>query len=356
MKDSLSSQETQLYNPLIRYFSLLWQQTGTIYSFLLLGIALMLGAIWTITGSQALQISNLFPFSYPLADFLFGASLLVITAIAWGVGRIHSNPSTIVDLHNADIQRNRRALINLLLLDYERRLTQSLQGVALDRLQLRDRSDIQPPDSPLILYPSEQEMGYFLPAGTSILEAYEQAGNRFLLVGNSGHGKTTHLLNLARELLIRAQNDQEQPIPIVINMASWATKDKPFSNWIDEQLLKYQLDSTRNQIMLTHTRWILLFDDFDAVDASEHAECIRAINAFRDRYMNAPIVVCSTSEALLSQAEVFNINSAIEIMPLQVQDILNYLTQIGEPAAAIAETFQANDAYQQLLSNPIMLD
>jgi len=68
-----------------------------------------------------------------------------------------------------------------------------------------------------------------LPAGTSITEVYDGAGGALLILGEPGAGKTTLLLALARDLLIRAQADEREPIPVVFNLSSWAQKRAPLT-------------------------------------------------------------------------------------------------------------------------------
>jgi hypothetical protein len=61
-----------------------------------------------------------------------------------------------------------------------------------------------------------------LPVGTPISEVFDKAAGGLLILGAPGAGKTTLLLRLAEELLARAEGDADQPIPVVVNLASWA--------------------------------------------------------------------------------------------------------------------------------------
>ncbi|HEY5985972.1 MAG TPA: hypothetical protein VIV12_06235, partial [Streptosporangiaceae bacterium] len=65
-----------------------------------------------------------------------------------------------------------------------------------------------------------------LDVGTPISEVLDQAGGGLLILGVPGAGKTT-LLQLAAALLDRAEGNPDQPIPVVVNLASWARRRQP---------------------------------------------------------------------------------------------------------------------------------
>ena len=62
-----------------------------------------------------------------------------------------------------------------------------------------------------------------LPAGTPITQVYDQVGGELLILGHPGSGKTTLLLELAQDLLKRAEDDQLALLPVVFNLSSWAS-------------------------------------------------------------------------------------------------------------------------------------
>src|SRR5206468_231949 len=75
-----------------------------------------------------------------------------------------------------------------------------------------------------------------LPAGTSIVKVFDRMGGALLILGAPGAGKTTVLLELARDLIARAEQDEGHPIPVVFNLSSWATKRLPLKDWLVEEL------------------------------------------------------------------------------------------------------------------------
>jgi predicted NACHT family NTPase len=51
--------------------------------------------------------------------------------------------------------------------------------------------------------------------GTRLVDVFDRLDRALLILGAPGAGKTTLLLTLARDLLQRAAQDPEQPIPVV---------------------------------------------------------------------------------------------------------------------------------------------
>ena len=56
----------------------------------------------------------------------------------------------------------------------------------------------------------------------SIYETYNQSDSALLILGYPGSGKTTMLISLAEEMIARARADWTKPIPVILDLASWA--------------------------------------------------------------------------------------------------------------------------------------
>ncbi len=107
-------------------------------------------------------------------------------------------------------------------------LEHSLHDAALIALGLREEPEVLANPWRLVV----QEIDHLaqpLPPGTKITEVYDDADGALLILGEPGAGKTTLLLELARDLLIRAQADEREPIPVVFNLSSWAQKRAPLT-------------------------------------------------------------------------------------------------------------------------------
>jgi hypothetical protein len=75
-----------------------------------------------------------------------------------------------------------------------------------------------------------------LPAGTSVSTVFAELDSGLLILGAPGSGKTTGLLELARDLLDEAEADKKQPMPVVFNLSSWAVQHPPLAEWLIEEL------------------------------------------------------------------------------------------------------------------------
>jgi predicted NACHT family NTPase len=83
---------------------------------------------------------------------------------------------------------------------------------------------------------ARQEPGV-VPPGIPISQILEeQAGRALLILGGPGAGKTTLLLELARDLLQLAEQDENEPIPTVFNLSSWAVRRQPLREWLIAEL------------------------------------------------------------------------------------------------------------------------
>jgi NACHT domain len=200
----------------------------------------------------------------------------------------------------------------------------------------------------------EQEAS--LPLGTSIVQAYDDAGQGLLILGTPGAGKTTLLLSLARELLTRAKDDPVHPISVILNLSSWRSKNPQLASWLVDQLrLVYGIPSRLCQAFLKQEPWLLLLDGLDEVEASERAACIEAINLYREEYF-APLVVCSRSHEYVTLRARLALSYAVEIQPLQEQEVMEYLKRIGKPVAATRTALRTNPVLKPLLTTPLLLN
>ena len=122
-------------------------------------------------------------------------------------------------------------------------LEKSLHARVLIELGLQERLDlVQQPFSGVAEF--VETSGQALPEGTHATTIFDQmgAGRTLLILGEPGSGKTITLLKLAEDLLVRTETDLRQPIPVVLNLSSWASKKQTIDQWLVQELLeKYQV-------------------------------------------------------------------------------------------------------------------
>jgi hypothetical protein len=167
-------------------------------------------------------------------------------------------------------QRNRRAMLTKVKAIWiEDLLEQSLAKELRIALDLTEQSDAV--DLPLNALVQElRRLPRPLPAGTPIIKVFEQMGGVLLILGAPGAGKTTLLLELARDLIARAEQDEEHPIPVVFNLSSWTTKRLPLKDWLIEELnQRYDVPRKLAQRWMDTDAVLPLLDGLDEV-AADH--------------------------------------------------------------------------------------
>jgi flagellar biosynthesis GTPase FlhF len=119
-------------------------------------------------------------------------------------------------------QQNRRDMLTKVKAIWIRGLLEhSLAEVVRIDLEMEDRPDAV--DRALSLqYQDLRLQMRSITIGTPIIDVFAYLGGELLILGAPGAGKTTTLLELARDLIARAEQDQDHPIPVVYNLSSWA--------------------------------------------------------------------------------------------------------------------------------------
>ncbi len=187
-------------------------------------------------------------------------------------------------------------------------------------------------------------------------EAFEEVGRFLLILGEPGGGKTTTLLELARELVARARSAVSQPIPVVFNLSTWATGKKPLSDWLAAELnAKYFVSRPLAKTWLA-AGWLLpLLDGLDEVKSDSQGACIQAINAFVQGDGPPGLAVCSRSAEYLRLPVRLKLNGAVRLLPLTSEQIAEYLQKAGPELATLATALHADHGLQELGRSPLML-
>ncbi len=153
-------------------------------------------------------------------------------------------------------QRDRQRFLTILRTSYHDILKESLQGVALITLGLHTKPEAVAPSTRLV-YRHLQQTEQAFPLGTELLDVYdEQERGELLLLGAPGAGKSILLVHLAQKLLLRAEQDERQPLPVIFNLSTWADKRRPLAEWLIEELqVSYQIPRKVGQHWV-HTKQI----------------------------------------------------------------------------------------------------
>ncbi len=221
-------------------------------------------------------------------------------------------------------------------------------------LQIKEvNTGIEPPlnnivyqqDLPEILRPSE--------AITRIFDKFK----RLLILGDPGSGKTVLLLELARELLERAENKSD-PIPVIWNLTSWTPKSGKLDNWLLEELNKQsQIDIQGMRRGLDSGEIILLLDGLDEVKAEYREACFVAVNDFLRRNGSTLIAVCCrTADCKLmcsALGEKLRLRRTVELLRLTDVQARTCLDAGGEPLIHLRNALETRPDLAEFLKAPL---
>ena len=98
-----------------------------------------------------------------------------------------------------------------------------------------------------------------------------------------------------------------------------------------------------------------LLDGLDEVQAEHRAACADAINTFRQDHGLLPLAVCSRITEYEALGVQLRLQGAIVVQPLTRPQVDSYLTQVGQPLAAVREALQEDPTLWELLDTPLML-
>lgn len=190
---------------------------------------------------------------------------------------------------------------------------------------------------------------------TPIVPAFRHANHALLILGDPGSGKTTTLIELCKHLLAIAQEDEAQPVPVILNLSSWAERQEEIGVWaVEEIVAKYQIPRRTGRQWLKEDRLLLLLDGLDEMASAHHAACITAINQFRQTNGLPDVVVCcrrAAYEAVMNTEGVrFELNGAMTIRPLTTTQIRQHM-----PASLVDAVFQ-DEHLLDMVQTPLNLD
>jgi len=195
-----------------------------------------------------------------------------------------------------------------------------------------------------------------LPQGTPIASVFDELRGELLILGSPGSGKTTMLLELARTLIERAQQEETHPIPVVFNLSSWAEKRPPLADWlVDELNARYDVPRKVGQAWIDHDQVLPLLDGLDEVRQDARDACVEAINTYRQEHGLVGLVVCSRVADYAALTAKLKLRGAIMVQPLTDAQIDSYLAQTGDQLVAVRTLLHEDAEMRELAETPLML-
>jgi energy-coupling factor transporter ATP-binding protein EcfA2 len=223
-------------------------------------------------------------------------------------------------------------------------LQPSLQGVDALPLEMRNRSDM------IELDPSYE--------GLQATQIYGEIGQgrTLLILGSPGSGKTIALLQLAQRLIQRSEENLDLPIPVVLNLSSWARKRKPIVDWlIDELQEKYHVPKSLSEPWIQKQQLILLLDGLDEVKEEFRNDCVIALNRFIGLFPQTEVAVCSRVRDYEGLTEHLKISVALCLQPLSPKQVYQFLEDIGGTLAGLKKCLKSNPELEAFAQTPLIL-
>jgi len=232
-------------------------------------------------------------------------------------------------------------------------LKNSLYTEALISLGKRPMEEaVEPPWKQVVELSSQRCL--LIPENRDIAKIFDATG-LLLILGEPGSGKTTTLLELAANLINRAESDAKERVPIVLNLSSWR-KQQPLAEWIAlEMSEKYRVPLRVGRNWLRQGYLVPLLDGLDEVRTALQPDCVAAINDFIDVNEPAGVVVCCRLMEYQWLPKRLKLNGAICIEPLSSEEVSDYLLKGGSKLSALREAVDADPVLQELTQTPLML-
>jgi hypothetical protein len=189
-----------------------------------------------------------------------------------------------------------------------------------------------------------------------ILRIFEAQGQALLILGEPGSGKTITLLELARESTALAMQDPTRPVPVVLNLSSWAERKYPLDRWLVEELnAKYQIPRKVGRRWVEGNDLLLLLDGLDEVQVDQRDACTEAINKFRQDNGLIPIAICSRVGEYKALRSRLKLQGAILLQPLTATQIEEYFARAGPALSNIRTLVDQDETLKELAQSPLML-
>ncbi len=172
-----------------------------------------------------------------------------------------------------------------------------------------------------------------IPEEKSILEVFDQeeTAGKLLILGNPGAGKTTTMLDLAKALIARAEQDADYPIPVLFNLSNWKDDKQSIGDWLVVELkTKYGVRKDIGAKWVSDVKLLPMLDGLDELEPLHQETCVIKINEFlQSDFRPQYLVVCSRKEEYGIHRTHLGINGAIYLKSLNKLEIKNYLIEVG---------------------------
>jgi len=194
---------------------------------------------------------------------------------------------------------------------------------------------------------------------------------RWVVLGQSGSGKSALVLHLMRQLLADRRADDQAPIPVLFPMASWNPKQRPHE-WMAAHLAETfpalrmparAKEAQRQELLemlVLEPRVLPILDGLDEMREERRLEAIKALNDLDWRF---PYVLTSRTREFadaVDQGDRRLVRAAVvELQPLTLAQAETYLRRVPRSSRAewsdLLSRLDRSHPLAEALSTPLMV-
>jgi hypothetical protein len=272
----------------------------------------------------------------PIYEIVISVVLIVAVTFAFVYRKPENNPEhkELAKEPEPVTAKEREKIINELNAQFDKRLEQKLDDRLLLELEFEefDESGKEIKKDKTSVLESERTIEEEQKTLSDLVE-----GKKFvLIVGKGGSGKTSCLLNLAKGLLKKAEEDANAPIPVIFNLASWNISYDNFEAWLEKVLVEfYDYPKETAHRTINESEIIPLLDGFDEVGAhleTEEAqnklrhECLKSITNYKNRRVTPErLVICSRIDEYLKAGGQVSMSLKIQVKEVTQEKVMETL-------------------------------
>lgn len=195
-----------------------------------------------------------------------------------------------------------------------------------------------------------------LPPDRSITEVFAQTGGKFMILGAPGAGKTTTLLEVARELISRAEAEIDRPIPILFDLSTWQEGKLSIACWLSAEInSRYGIRKNIIKKLINEQQILPLLDGLDELELARQDIVIQEINQLLE--IEKPpkhIVICTHLEDYKNCQNKVRVYGAIYLRPLSNDRIREYL--LNSRSRELWENIKEEPQLLELARSPLLLN
>ncbi|MDF0555610.1 CHAT domain-containing protein [Kamptonema sp. UHCC 0994] len=243
--------------------------------------------------------------------------------------------------------KNRRALLAQVRTEVWGLLEQSLHHAVLINLHKENQPDLVKRSWDVEVKVGKTQSRESVNSNIIKIFDRESIAGKLLILGLPGAGKTTTQLELAQELIKRAENDANEPMPVLFNLSSWKDDNQTIAQWLIQELKdKYRFRKKIGEDWLKDHEILPILDGLDELASHRQKKCVQAINQFMESEESPLyIVVCCRSEEYELWKTPLNLNGAICLSPLTEAQIQQYLARV-----------ELSKLWKKIKDYPVILD